>query len=81
MASQLAALAHARDAARDVGAGIARGRADLEAVLRAEIQAQTWLTAQQKPPYRPASPHALCWPILCGSCSHQWLYAGCSLRD
>lgn len=47
MASQLAALAHARDAARDVGAGIARGRADLEAVLRAEIQVQTWLTAQQ----------------------------------
>ena len=45
MANQLAALAHARDAARDVGAGIARGRSDLEAVLRAEIQVQTWLTA------------------------------------
>ncbi|KAK9831852.1 hypothetical protein WJX81_001756 [Elliptochloris bilobata] len=41
MASQLAALGHARDAARDVGAGIARGRADLEAVLRTEIQART----------------------------------------
>ena len=54
MASQLAALAHARDAARDVGAGIARGRADLEAVLRAEIQVQTWLTAQQKSRHRPA---------------------------
>lgn len=40
MAGQLAALAHARDAARDAGAGIARGRADLEAVLRAEIQAR-----------------------------------------
>jgi len=38
-AGQLAALAHVRDSARDVGAGIARGRADLEAVLRAEIQA------------------------------------------
>ena len=54
MASQLAALAHARDAARDVGAGIARGRADLEAVLRAEIQVRTWLTAQQKSLHRPA---------------------------
>ncbi len=41
MASQLAALAHARDATRDVGAGIARGLADLETVLRAEIQVQS----------------------------------------
>jgi len=40
VAGQLAALAHVRDSARDVGAGIARGRADLEAVLRAEIQAR-----------------------------------------
>lgn len=56
MASQLAALAHARDAARDVGAGIARGRADLEAVLRAEIQVQTWLTAQQSLPARAGQP-------------------------
>ncbi len=52
MAGQLAALAHARDAARDAGAGIARGRADLEAVLRAEIQAR--MPGLAPDPFRPA---------------------------